>query len=239
MIYNNSIKAHVSPEVIVNGNRVQIMIRSAGVAGAVEDAEDEGVAPNPAPYEYFEQLDPGSPEQENFIDDAVSFLKQTKKVKNKKYAPILLTNNAITLSDQIQLIIRFYGDPEEIHKNYDFVHCTNYWDSATNKLYLNQPALESIISKTLVYQGSLYPLCSLFRLRKFIQRGWTINAGQILKIALNLQQFDLNNHMVLQDQLMGGDIAYFAELLCKINSTNIVDTDIDYIYICRLIDEIF
>jgi len=255
-IFNVASGSNVSISVKETDDRIQIYIGSAGVVGATteENTEDntednmedenEGIAipeippqeRNAAEYQYFEQLPAGSPEQENFIDNTLTYIKGTKKVKNKKYVPLLLTSNAITLSDDIQLVIRFYGDAEEIHNNYDFVHCTNYWKSKNNKLYLNQPALESILTKNLVYQGSLYPLCSLFRIRKFIQRGWTINAGQILKIALNLQQFDLNNVNVLREQLIGVDIAYFYELISKLTSG---EEDIDYIYICRLIDEVF
>ena len=36
----------------------------------------------------------------------------------------------LTLSGAVQLIIRFYGPPEEIHANYDFIHCTCCWQSS-------------------------------------------------------------------------------------------------------------
>lgn len=83
---------------------------------------------------------------------------------------IYFTSNAITLKGKIQLVIRFYGDPAEIHKNYDFIHCTNYWLSSDKDLHLNIGALEAILAKELLYQGSKYPLCSIIRTRKFIQR---------------------------------------------------------------------
>src|SRR5690606_18878685 len=118
-----------------------------------------------------------------------------------KYRPVFLSSNAITLSNKLQLILRFYGEPDEIHKNYDFVHCTSYYDHKDKQLTLRPEALEAILTKELRYVGSLYPLCSIIRLRKFIARGWTINAGQILKMALQLSKMDLTKPEILQDQL--------------------------------------
>ena len=79
------------------------------------------------------------------------------------------------------MLIRFWGEVEEIHKNYDFAHCTCAWSSWDNELSLPTKALECIINKELYYMGSKYPLCSIIRSRKFINRGYTINAGQYLK----------------------------------------------------------
>jgi hypothetical protein len=35
-----------------------------------------------------------------------------------QHRPIYFSNNAMTLSDKMQLIIRFYGEPDKIHENY-------------------------------------------------------------------------------------------------------------------------
>ena len=153
------------------------------------------------------------------------------------FVPVFLSQNAITLSDQVQLIIRFYGEPDEIHKNYDFVHCTNYWTSCDSKLILHQAALESLLSKELVYQGSLYPVCSIIRLRKFISRGWVINAGQILKMVLQVSELDLMDLKVLEDQLTGVDSAYFMQLLEAVKDDD--PSKINASYISEIIDRIF
>lgn len=125
------------------------------------------------------------------------------------------TDNAISLTGKVQIVTRFFGPPEEIHKNYDFVHCTNYWTPGKG-LVTNAAALESILTKELRYQGSLYPLCSLLRVRKFVQRKWTIHAGHMLKMVLQLQEFDLSDPKVLRDQLIGVDTLYFVALLSRI-----------------------
>src|SRR3546814_3043827 len=65
-----------------------------------------------------------------------------------------------------------------------------------------------------------YPVCSVIRLRKFIRRGWVINAGQILKMMMQVSELDLTNPAVLQDQLTGVDSAYFIELMSKVKEND-------------------
>jgi len=157
---------------------------------------------------------------------------------DKKYTPVCFTQNSITLSDGIQLIIRFVGDPKEIHKNYDFVHCTCWWRKCDNKLVLPQKALLSLLTKELIYTGSKYPLASIIRTRKFIKRGFNINAGQYVKMCMQLNDMDLRNTAVLREQLIGVDLSFFVSLLQKIKDEKI-DKKIDSTYIMTLIDEAF
>lgn len=157
--------------------------------------------------------------------------------KEPEYKPIYMSSNAITLSDKIQIVVRFYGEPEQIHANYDFVHCTCYWSSWDEKLVTPVKALTSMMSRELFYVGSKYPLCSLIRIRKFIARKWTISAGQMLKMVLQLNELDLSDIRVLQDQLVGVDSAYFASLLEAIKSTD--KEKLNASYIGEIIDQIF
>ena len=177
----------------------------------------------------------------NYTVNHNNLIENKNKTENGKYFPVFLTENAITLSDKIQIVIRFYGDAEEIHSNFDYVHCTNYWKSSNKKLYLNKDALESIITKQLYYTGSKYPLCSIFRSRKFIKRGWHINAGQFLKMAIQLNELNLKDICVLRDQLVGVDTLYFIDLLSRIEKRKKEDPNfiIDDSFIISLVDEIF
>lgn len=153
------------------------------------------------------------------------------------YRPVFMSTNAITLSDKVQLVLRFYGDADTIHENYDFVHCTNYWTSWDKALVLRQPALEALLSRELRYVGSKYPVCSVIRLRKFIKRGWVINAGQILKMMMQISELDLTNPAILEDQLTGVDSAYFIQLM-----TTLRDKDpekVNAAYLVEIIDRLF
>lgn len=142
---------------------------------------------------------------------------QADEKKRGKYRVLFVTANAITLSDQIQIVLRFTGSVDEIHANYDFVHCVNAFTSKDKQLHIKPEALLAIMAKELKYQGSRYPIASCIRSRKFITRGWTINAGQFVKMAYQIAQLDLNDPAVLEDQLVGVDSAYFSMLIRQLS----------------------
>ncbi len=196
--------------------RVRIFISSVGVAGENVDAE----------------------ECEEFAE---STEKKPKEKSKEKYRPKFLTSNAITLTDKIQVVVRFYGEVEELHKNYDYVHCTCSWSYSDNELNLPSRALEAIINKELYYMGSKYPLCSIFRARKYINRGYTINAGQYLKMVMQLNELNLKDIEVLKDQLMGVDSAYMSMLIDAISEQKEKNEnfEIDSEYVIELVNRIF
>lgn len=223
-----------------NGGRVKIFIKSAGIAS------EDGTA---APYEYFEARpegdavgyvtevmgDPG--DIQDTYEQTEALVLATEDDGKPKYRPVFMSTNAITLSHRVQLVIRFYGEPDAIHENYDFVHCTSYWQSWDGELVLRPAALEALLAKELRYVGSKYPVCSLIRVRKFIQRGWTINAGQILKACMQISELDLTDVKVLEDQLTGVDAAYFLEVMSKVKEKD--PTKVNSAYLIEIIDRMF
>lgn len=214
--------------------RVRIVVKSAGIAGQ-DDPE----------YSYFEGRPPEEAgayvgeilTEQDEIEDAYQEA-ESEALENEAegYKPIFISTNAITLSKKIQIIIRFYGPPEEIHKNYDFIHCTNYWTKSTG-VVLNLPAVESLITKELRYVGSRYPICSMIRTRKFIQRQWTINAGQFVKMAFQISKLDLEDLRVLEDQLTGVDVAYFHEVIGLLKEKD--EKRVDSAYLVEILDRMF
>lgn len=172
---------------------------------------------------------------------SLGIIRDKKIKKKKKFYPEILTDNAISLSDDIQLIIRFYGNPEQIHENFDFIHVMSYWKSDDGRLYLNPDSVEAVLAKELRYRGSLYPLASMFRLRKFLTRGWTITAGDIFKIGFQVSKLDFSDPQVMYDQLIGVDIHYFNTMIERIKSDlkegKVKEVTSDYL--SDLIEEIF
>lgn len=202
-------------------DRVCIYMKSSGVAGEGQET-----------YQYFED-DRFRPEDaERFIDSVVSTVPG-----GAPYRVVFLSQNAITLSNQMQIVIRFYGEPEEIHNNYDFAHAMNYYDYWADVLVLKQEALECLLSRTLVYRGSLYPIASIFRTKKFIERGWRITAGQLLKIMWQISEIDLKDHAVVSEQMCGVDQAYMWQLVKALGEVDM--TAVNSTYIATIIDRIF
>lgn len=223
---------------------VQAVSKDGRVTISVNQSRNHSVA-GEAPEEPTE---PGLDESMEAFEDADNLeaakleggkTPEDKKPDGKRYHPLFLSSNAITLSTKVQLIIRFYGEPEAIHANYDFVHCTSYWTSWERKVTLRAEALEAIITRELRYIGSRYPICSVIRTRKFIARGWTINAGQFVKMAYQIAQLDLENIEVLKDQLVGVDSAYFNALIQKLKKQHDDTGSITADYVLTLIDKIF
>ncbi|UXR28931.1 nucleotidyl transferase [Bacillus phage Nachito] len=213
--------------------RVKVMIRSKGIA---EDTEGM------------------SQDEINRRGLGLQPKDEKKKPKDeKKFRPVFLSSNAITLSDGVQLIMRFHGSPEEVHQNFDFVHCQAYWEPNgvaywtggsllnTGKLTLPAETLTSIMTKELRYSGSKYPIASILRMRKFIARGYTINAGQVLKMIFQVNKLDLNDPLVLEDQLTGVDLTYMNMLIDTVHSKRLEDPtfNFDSNWLITVVEKIF
>ena len=214
----------VKIKVIGNEGHPKIVIKSAGVVRGEGDSQQD--------YDYFEgNSDPNQIE---------SYLNKDGIKSGKKYEIAMITSNAISLTGDIQLVLRFVGEPEDIHKNYDFLHVTNYF-TEKDGLVLKAEALEVIMSKTIKYVGSLYPICSMFRLRKFIQRGWSVSAGEMLKIAFDINKLNLNDMSVLYEQLVGVDAAYFNQLIGMMKEFQEKNGNINFdrSYFFELINKVF
>jgi hypothetical protein len=177
------------------------------------------------------------PEQiKMFFNRQVGFKPDYEEKDEKPYRVAYLSPNAISLSDNLQIVIRFWGDNEQIHKSFDFIHATNYFTFQSG-LVTNKEALESIITKQLKYQGSLYPLTSIIRARKFIKRGWNIGAGELLKIMWQISELNLKNIDVLSEQLIGVDVAYFEKIVNILR--DVPEDKLTSPYINEIIDRVF
>lgn len=218
-----------------NNGQVKCFIQSKGIADEDEKAnsrvaynfESTEIEDDAVGIEYESTKDEGDTADEN----------GTKS----KYMPRFITSNAITLSNKIQIVTRFYGEVEDIHKNYDFAHCMCAWSSWDNNLFLPNKALECIINKELYYCGSLYPLCSIIRTRKYIERGYHINAGQYVKMCMQLNALDLTDVNVLEDQLTGVDTSYFQVMIEELrrHQEETGDDKVDSSYAMELINKLF
>jgi len=78
----------------------------------------------------------------------------------------------------------------------------------------------------------------MIRTRKFLGRGWTINAGQYVKMAWQVSQLDLDNVAVLEDQLVGVDAAYFMQVIALLRQQPDPEK-VDGAYLMTVIDKLF
>jgi len=212
-------------------DRVSLVIGHGRGRGMVAEDGDSGIDDQTEPY-LTEQIASENDEEPT---------KPNPLIDKPKYRPRFFSTNAISLSDGIQIVIRFSGPIESIHENFDFEHTKCVYDYKTNQLTLPAKSLECIINKELVYRGSKYPLTSIIRTRKFIMRGWTISAGQYVKMALELNALNLLNLETFRDQVVGVDSAYFMQAIEAIALKKEKDPNFELtnLYLFEVIDRIF
>ena len=66
-----------------------------------------------------------------------------------------------------------------------------------------------------------------------------INAGQIVKMAWDLNKLDLTDIKVLEDQMVGVDAAYFREVINLLKERTEKGKPIDETYLMKVIDRVF
>ena len=118
------------------------------------------------------------------------------------YSPMFFSQNAITLTGGIQIILRFCGDIANVHKTFDFAHTKNYF-TYDEGLVLDKAGLESLLTRELVYSGSGFPIAALFRVHKFMRRKWKIKPAELMKIVYDIAQLDVTDPNVIKEQLGG------------------------------------
>ena len=92
-----------------------------------------------------------------------------------KVAGKLITANAVTLKNKVQLITRVYGTPKEITDTFDYVHCTPWYDIGTDKLHITPQAYECIMNKKLVVKNkeAAHKTVLSARYNKLLDQGFT------------------------------------------------------------------
>ena len=216
--------------VSVNKKRVMPFVRSSGMAA--EDAKD-------GDYIYFEGESTGD-SADDFVEKIATAAEEALASEKPLYQPVFVTSNAISLRGGIQIVVRFYGKPQEIFDNYDYAHCMGAYIPSGGELIIPLATRKAIMERKLVFNMSTkYPLASLFRQRKFLGRGFDISATELAKIAFRLGEFDLNNFKVLEEQLIGVDIAYFLEFLGKIADRKESGKPINATYLATVLDRMY
>ncbi len=102
---------------------------------------------------------------------------------------------------KIQFITKYYGTPEKVVGNFDFAHCTNYYDLATDSFVFDENKLKD---KKLVFNPTAtHPINALKRMQKFIKQGWAIEDDELMKISVAISALNLSNPEVFEEQSAG------------------------------------
>lgn len=144
-------------------------------------------------------------------------------IKKEGFNLIINTDNALTYQKEntaFQLIKKpgFFKDTtNEIFNMFDFTVCMGAYDFDSESFVLEERFLYHLARKEIIFNTNAeYPLASLCRIRKYLNRGFSVSAAELVKIALKIHSLDLKDYKTLKDQLMGIDTMIFRELMSKL-----------------------
>ena len=151
------------------------------------------------------------------IPEAVAFF--TKWFPEVPY----VTENAYTFKRKssrsrkmwtVQLITRFTGTPTEILDTFDFTVTQGLYDFANEVFVFGDRFFQDNSKRKLVYLGkSHFPICAMYRTKKYQDKGYKLPGSTIMHIALSIVRLNIMNYRDLKQQLMGIDTIYLQGLL--------------------------
>jgi hypothetical protein len=137
--------------------------------------------------------------------------------------PPYITENAYTFKRKssasnkvwtVQLITRFTGTPQDILDTFDFTITQGIYDFAEKQFVFGDRFFQDVASRKIVYLGkSHFPICALYRTKKYQARGYELPGSTIMHIALSIVRLDIRSYKQLKEQLHGIDTIYLAGLL--------------------------
>jgi len=96
--------------------------------------------------------------------------------------------------------------PDQLFEVFDFTICMGAYIPDTGKFMLHEDFLRHTSQRKLVYTSSPYPISSMHRTKKYIDRGYSINGIEIMKISLDIADLNLNTMEDVADQFQGIDV---------------------------------
>jgi hypothetical protein len=82
----------------------------------------------------------------------------------------MVTANAITMNNDYSFITMVSGEPEQIKKTFDYVHCKPHYHLRDGNLYISRQQFDAAVNKKLIVNNpnAIKP----YRTEKFLQRGY-------------------------------------------------------------------
>ena len=118
-----------------------------------------------------------------------------------------------------QLIVMpdLFGDPKTIFNYYDFTVCMAAYqfnaNGEDNGFIFGDDFFKHIGQRRLVFNtGTMFPICSMLRVMKYIKKGFYITGMELLKIGLSIHSLKMETYADLRQQLQGIDTAFLEDL---------------------------
>ena len=142
-----------------------------------------------------------------------------KEYLDEGFKVVFTSPNAISYKKDkicIQLIIM----PELIGlgyvnllKEFDFTICMGAFSMEENKFYHAENFLTDLNERRLIFNiKAKYPMASMYRVLKYIKKGYKVSGLEIVKIGLSIHNLKMVDYRDLRKQLMGIDTLFLKEL---------------------------
>lgn len=121
--------------------------------------------------------------------------------ENNEYMnPIVFSNRAITLPNDIQIITQA-DDDVSIIESFDYVHTMCAYYPYENKLFIKEEALRAIQRNELIYNmQASNPVGSAKRLLRFLGRGWKLSNKEHMKLLKAVKYNTTDLHFEHEDE---------------------------------------
>jgi hypothetical protein len=133
----------------------------------------------------------------------------------KKDDKTVETDSALSLmvnNHRLQLIKVVTGTPEAILDGFDFTICQGAFHLERGFIF-GDDFFQHLAQRRLVFNiNAGFPICSLYRSRKFIKRGFSLSGIEAIKLGLCIQSLKLETYKDLRRQLMGIDTLFLKDL---------------------------
>ena len=159
------------------------------------------------------------------LDEFIKFLKSP----DMRFQEHCVTDTAITMKVPIgsrvytiQVVTAFTGTTDQIFNTFDFTICAGAYNFSKGDFELHPRFLPDIAKRTLVYMGgSRYPICALYRIAKYQERGYKCPGSTIMHLALATNALQINTYAELKKQLRGIDTLFLQGYLETMTETNV------------------
>lgn len=149
------------------------------------------------------------------VTNVIAQLRNKVREKQIELESVIETDTAFSFKvkgKRYQFVKVLTGSMRNVVDNFDFTICMGAW-SQQHGFLLDESFLHHLSQRRLVFNiNAAYPICSLYRARKFIKRGFTMNGIEAIKLGLTIQNLDLSTYAELRKQLMGIDTLFLKDL---------------------------
>jgi len=106
------------------------------------------------------------------------------------------------------------NDPPSVYEHFDYTVCKAAYSFWFDDFYFDPRFFTDLAQRRLFFtQSTLFPINALYRVKKYISKGFTISGSELIKIALAIHNLKINTLSDLKKHLMGIDTVLIKALL--------------------------